>query len=312
VTRIAAVSKPKRDRWPHPYLLLTLTALFWAGNAVIGRALHDDIPPIALAFWRWLFALLLVLPIAYPALREQWPLIRACWRRLVFLGAIGVGSYNTLLYAALQTTTATNGVLIPSFSPVLIAAVGYVFFAERIALRQWAGLVISLAGVLVIAGRGDFMALGRLDVVTGDLLLLLAAVLWAVYTVCLRWRPAGLASIAFVTITIAVGVLLLFPLYLLEMSTGRTLTLSPGVAAGLAYVAVFPSLLAYLFWNRGVAVLGANRAGIFINLVPVFGVALAVLVLGETLEPFHWAGAALVFAGLALNAGLQRPVDPAG
>jgi drug/metabolite transporter (DMT)-like permease len=275
---------------------------------VIARALRDDAPPLGLAFWRWLLALSILLTFTWRDVRAEWRVIRAHWPRLAFLGAMGVGCYNTLLYGALQTTTATNGVLIPSFSPVMIAAVAYLAVRERMTPRQWAGIVVSLVGVMLIATRGDLLALGRLEVVIGDWLLLAAALTWAIYTVALRWRPA-LSSIVFMTVTIAVGAALLLPLYLLEVVSGRVFTLTPQVAAGVAYVAVFPSLLSYLFWNRGVEVLGPNRSGVFINLVPAFGVALAVAVLGETLERFHWIGAALIFSGIALSAAAPGKAD---
>lgn len=285
-----------------PYLLLTLAALFWAGNAVTARALHDLLPPATMAFWRWVLALLLLAPFILRPMYEQRMLLRANWKGLALLGVLGVGCYNTFLYAALQATTATNGVLISSMTPVLIVLTGRVLFGVRMTYRQQAGLLLSLAGVIGIVSRGDISVLARLDFNYGDLVLIGGALTWAFYSVLLRWRPAGISTLAFLGASIVAGlVLLMLPLYLLEAASGRVAVWNAATGAGMGYVAVFPSILSYLFWNRGVQQIGANRAGLFLYLVPVFGILLAITFLGETLHLFHLIGAALIFIGIAIS-----------
>ena len=142
-------------RFHHPYLLLTLTTLFWSGNMVIGRAIRDDVPPLSLAFWRWMIALALTLPLALPHLRTQWPLLKRGWRAIVALGLLGVGGYNTLAYIALQYTAATNAVLLNSFIPIATIALSWVFLHKHLRGIEWFGVLISLAGVTTIVARGD-------------------------------------------------------------------------------------------------------------------------------------------------------------
>lgn len=283
-------------------MLLTLTALFWAGNSVVGRALHDAVPPAALAFWRWSIALLILLPWVARPLARQWRVIASHWKVMVLLSTLGVATYNTLLYTALHTTTATNGLLVNSGSTVMIIVVNYLLFKVRVSAWQWTGIAVSLAGTLAIISRGDPLALLALELVRGDMLLLVLALAWAAYTACLRWRPRELDGITFLGATVVIGLVMLLPLYWWEALTTEPVVFSPGVVAGVAYTGVFPSVLAYLFWNRGVAEVGANRAGQFLHLIPVFGTLLAVIFLRESLQLFHLAGAVLIFAGIYLAA----------
>ncbi|HKA41416.1 MAG TPA: DMT family transporter [Burkholderiales bacterium] len=283
-----------------PYLLLTLTCLFWAGNSVVGRALRDDVPPITLSFWRWCIALAILLPWIVRPLARQWRAILLRWKVMVFLSLLGIPTYNTINYAALHTTTATNSALINSACTVMIIAVNYLLFRVRGTLRQWVGLAVSLTGVLVIVSRGEPQALLALALVRGDILLLIAALFWAVYTACLRWRPRELDQLTFAGTSILIGVIALAPLYWWEASHTPPIVFTPGVVAAVLYTGIFPSVLATLFWNKAVADVGANRSGQFMNLVPVFGIALAVIFLDEALEVFHLVGAAVIFAGIYL------------
>ncbi len=285
-----------------PYLLLTLTTLFWAGNAVMARALHTLLPPATMAFWRWVLALLLLLPFVLRPMYEQRAVLRANWLRLALLGVLGVGCYNTFLYAAMQTTTATNGVLINSMTPLLIVLIGRMLFGVRMTGRQQAGILMSLVGIVGIVSRGDVAVLMQLDFNHGDLLLVGGALTWALYTVLLRWRPAGIDNLAFLGAAVVGGIMLLMlPLYLIELASGRAAVWNAASCTGMVYFAVFPSILSYLFWSRGVQQVGANRAGLFLYLVPVFGIMLAITFLGEQLHLFHLAGAALIFAGIAIS-----------
>jgi drug/metabolite transporter (DMT)-like permease len=203
---------------------------------------------------------------------------------------------------ALQTTTATNSALINSVCTVLIIVVNYVLFRVHATGLQWAGVAVSLAGTLVIVCRGDPAVLSGLELVRGDVLLMVLALFWALYTACLRWRPRELDPLGFLGGTIVIGLLVLAPLYVWEALSAVPVTFTPGVTAGIAYTGIFPSVLAYLFWNRGVAEVGSNRAGQFLHLIPVFGTLLAVVFLGESLKLFHLFGAVLIFVGIYLAA----------
>lgn len=279
-------------------MLLTLTTLFWAGNWVIGRGMQGSMSPIAMAFWRWLAALALLLPFVGRAiLAERRTLLRA-WKPMLALGVLGVGAFNTLTYTGLHYTTATNGVLLNSVTPVLILAVARIFLNEKVRRLQVAGVGVSFCGVLLIMARGEWRALADLSLNPGDLWVLAAVTDWAVYTVCLRWRPQGLSSAAFTGSLILIGVLALVPLFAWDYAQGSRTQWSPHTFAAVAYFAVFPSVLAYFFWNAAVAQVGGSRAGIFMHLVPLFGALLSVVFLHERLMWYHYAGALLIFSGV--------------
>lgn len=288
-------------RFANPYLLLTLTALFWSGNMVVGRGVRADVPPLALAFGRWLIAFACVLPFAWPYVRRDWPLVRTHWRSVSLLGLLGVGGYNTLAYIGLQTTSATNAVLLNSFIPVVTIAIAWAFSGKRLSPREAMGVLISLIGALTIVGRGEPAALLALDLNVGDLWLLLAVLVWAVYTVGLGRRPAGVHPLVLLAAFIAVGLVALAPFWLWEMAQGRFLHPTPTAWLALAYVGVLPSFVGYVFYNRGVAEIGPAKASLFIHLMPVFGTLLAALFLGEIPGWFHYLGIALIFTGIVLT-----------
>lgn len=294
---------PERHRsfFTNPYLLLTLTALFWSGNMVLGRGIRADVPPLALAFWRWMIAFALVLPLALPHLKTQWPLLRRGWKPVLILGLIGVGGYNTFAYIALQYTTATNAVLLNSFIPVVTIAISWAFLGKHLTRVQAIGVVISLCGALTIVARGDPQVLAHLNLNLGDAWMLGAVLIWAAYTVGLAWRPAGVHPMLMLAAMTAVGVAALLPFYLWEISAGRQINVHLGSLASLAYVGIFPSFLGYIFYNRGVAEVGANKGSLFIHLMPVFGTLLSVIFLGEIPYWYHYLGIALIFTGIALT-----------
>jgi drug/metabolite transporter (DMT)-like permease len=293
---MAALSPASRGA--SPYLLLTLTPLFWACNWIIGRGLHSDIPPMAMTFFRWLFAILILAPFAWPHVRRDWPVIRANWKRMLALGAIGVGTHNGLAYLGLNYTTATNGVILNSFIPVMIITISWIFLRERLAPVQVAGVVVSLCGVLTILSEGSIGTLLGFRMNVGDLFIILSMLMWAIYTIGLRWRPAGVNVMSFLLVVAVIGDACVLPLWLGEMALGRHVLWSWTNFGALVAVALFSSVLAYTFWNRGVEAIGANVAGLFVHLMPVFGVVLAWLFLGERLAPYHVAGIALILAGI--------------
>lgn len=295
-----------------PYLLLTLTPLFWSCNWIIGRALHDDMPPMALTFFRWLLASLVLAPFVVSKLARDWPTIRAHWRTMALLGTVGIALHNAIAYIGLNYTTATNGVVLNSFIPVMIIAMAWAFFGERLTRVQLLGVAVSLVGVLAILSGGSLATLARFRLNAGDLCVILAMAMWSLYTVLLRRRPLGLDRLSFLFVLAIVGVVIMFPLWLGESLLIRSPVWSARSFAALIGVAIFSSVLAYVFWNRGVELLGPAVAGLFVHLMPVFGALLAWLFLGERLEPYHLAGMALILTGIAVTSRAGRPVLPAG
>ncbi|HEV7312678.1 DMT family transporter [Sphingopyxis sp.] len=288
---------PAAALWSRAYPLLSMTALFWAGNSIVGRAARELVPPAALSFWRWTFALALLLPLAWPHLKRDWPALRQHWPIMAILGALGIGAFNTLLYSGLQTTTALNSMLIQSAQPALILMLGGLVMRDRTSARQVAGVLVSLAGVLMVIARGDFALLLALRLNAGDAIIAFAVLLWALYSVLLRKRPP-VHPLSFLAASIMVGLVVIAPVYLMELASGRRIVPETGSALAIAYVSIFPSFLAYLFFNRGVELIGSAATAQFMNVMPLMGAGLAMLFLGETLHLFHVAGLALVLAGI--------------
>jgi drug/metabolite transporter (DMT)-like permease len=296
-----------------PYLLLSLTSLFWSLNWVIGRAIVGHVTPLTLTFIRWVVAVAVMLPFAWPGVRAHWPVIRRNWKVIVWLGFWGTGLHNAFAYFGLQYTTATNGVILNSSIPILIILLGWVLYRETITRIQMLGVVVSLAGILAIISRGDLAVLATLALNKGDLIVLFGMVFWAAYTVFLRMKPAELPGLALLACCGTVGIALLFPLMLVEMlfMDGRA-EFRPATIAAMLYVGIFPSFVGYVFWNRGVAEVGPTVAGIFVHLMPAFGALLAWLFLDERIYLFHIVGIALILAGIALTTRGRRAVPEPG
>ncbi len=280
-------------------LLLSLTSLFWAGNFVVGRGMHESVPPLALATLRWSIAFALLLPFAYPYLKRDWPVIRQNFGILFLLGATGIGCFNSFAYVGLNHTTALNGLIIQSAGPIMIMIMALLLFRVHISLRQLLGVLVSLVGVLVIVSKAVPGNLASLTLNKGDLWLLAAMVLWAVYTVFLRKRP-DLHPMSFITVTIFIGAVLNLPFFAFEHFTVRQLQITPASLMAIAYVSLFPSVFAYLLYNKGVSLIGGNRAGVFLHLIPLFGSVLAILFLGEQFRFYHGLGFVLILAGVTL------------
>lgn len=287
---------------PHvsPYLLLSLASLFWAGNWIVGRGMRADIPPLALSFWRWIIALAFILPLAWPYRRRDWPQLVPNWRWLALFGFLGTATYNALAYVGLQYTTATNGLLLNSFIPVAIVALGWAFLGKKLRPIEALGVATSLVGVMAIVARGDLAVLAGLQLNIGDLWILISVFAWAIYTLMLPHRP-NVHPFSFLAAIAILGVIELLPAYLWELSTGRHMNLSwPAVGAAL-YTGIFPAFLGFVFWNKGVAEVGPAKAGLFIHLMPAFGIILSIVFLGEHPELYHAVGISLIFAGIWLN-----------
>lgn len=290
----------KRPPAGTPHLLLTLAVLFWAGNFILGRAVRMDVPPIALAFWRWAVASLLVLGPALAPLKRDRAAIRRHWPILILLAGTGVAAFNTLVYSGLQYTVAVNAFLMQAMMPVFIVMFSFFIFRLPVNSRQMAGVALCLTGAVVIIVQGDPAVLGDLDLNPGDLLVLLAVLSYAAYSVLLRRRPP-IHPLSFVAVTFGLGTVMLLPLYLWESVMIRPIQPTKVALCAILYVAVFPSIVSYLCYNRGVEAIGANQAGLFLYLMPVFGSVMAVAFLGEAFLWFHWIGLALIVAGLVTS-----------
>lgn len=297
-----------------PYLLLTLSSLFWSGNFVVGRAIRGDIPPISLGFWRWLIALAILLPFTAPGIWRYRAVLRRHWKLMLALGVTGVSAFNSFVYLALQSTLALNAVLLLAATPLAIVAVSWLMFRDTVSWTAGLGMVASVLGVVTVVSRGDPALLADIAVNRGDLWMLLAVPTWAVYSVLLKHRPAELPPLTLLGATVSIGVLALLPVYLLTVAAGARMQLDPPAIAALLYVALFASVLAFICWNQGVREVGPNRAGVFINLMPVFAAILAIIFLGERIAPYHAVAAVLVFGGIILagrgQGGAVRPATP--
>lgn len=291
--------------WRSPYLLLTLVALFWAGNAVVGRAARDLVPPFTLAFARWSGALILLTPFARRAVAADLPILSRHWKIVLLLGLLGIAAFNALLYSGVHFTTATNALLIQASIPPMIAIFALGLFGDRARPAQVGAMLLSAAGVIVVVCQGDPQILLRLRIGIGDGLILTASAAWALYTVLLRKRPA-VHPLSFLAVTFAIGVAAMLPLATTEWMQGKAVIWGPAALGAMAYVAVFPSLIAYLLYTRGVDLIGPARAGQFVNLLPLFGAVLSVLLLGEPLRAYHLVGGVFIVAGIAGFAAAGR------
>lgn len=282
------------------YAGLVAATFFWAGNAVIARGVADEIGPFALAFWRWAVALAFILPFGLPHLRRAGSVIRADIRPLIWLGTLSVSAYNTLLYFAAHTTTAVNIALVNSTMPIAIAVLAHFVLREQTSRVQALGFAAAAVGMLVIVARGEWRVLAELAFREGDLLMIAAVVVWGVYSVLLRLWRVRLHPVGFLTVTIIVGVALLLPLFAWEVAAQGHFAWRAVHLPMFGYLAIFPSILAFLFWNHAVAVVGPSVTGMFIYLVPVFTAMLAYPLLGESLSGYHAVGGAAILVGLYL------------
>lgn len=289
-----------------PYLLLSLTSLIWAGNFIVGRALRADISAVELNLWRWLLALLILLPLGYRQLLQYRRLLIRHWRLLFLLGFTGIAAFHTSVYTALKTTTAINAVLFLSLSPILIVIGSSISRKDSISRVQLLGILVSLAGAVVLLTRGDFNTLTALQFYQGDLWMLFAVTMWSVYSILLKNKPKELPQLSLLIGSVVCALAMLVIMFLVLQQGQSTVVWSLRVLSGLLYVSIFASIVAFLFWNRGVAEIGPNRAGVFLHLMPVFGALLSVMILQEGIAVYHLAGATLVFTGITMSTRTAR------
>ncbi len=294
-----------------PYFILAVAMFIWALNGVVSKAITPWVPPMALGFWRWAIALAILLPFTWRHIAADLPLLRRHWRLMLLFGSLGAALHNAVAFWGLQYTSATNGALLNSAVPALAVVVAGILFHERLTPVRAVGLAISTAGVLCILVQGEAANLLHLRLNPGDLLILLSTLMWASYTVCLRLKPAGLHPMSLVVATAAISVALIAPLYGIEHALGARIEWRGEVWAAFLFCGIFPSCVAYVLWNRGVAQIGSSMASMFMHLGPVFGTALAWLLLGERVRGFHLAGVFAILAGIVVVSRTRAAVPPA-
>jgi drug/metabolite transporter (DMT)-like permease len=293
--------------WNSAWPLLVLSNLFWAANIVLGRGIAGVVPPIALAYWRWTGAFLIAVGFAWPYLKQDAPVLLRHWRMMLLLSATGIACYNTMSYIGLTSTTALNVLLLQSAGPLIIILWAFALFGERPTLWQTAGVVVSLLGVVTIAAHGSLGVLLQLSLNRGDVWILVAMLIYGVYAAVFRHRP-GAHPLSFLVATMGLGSMMILPFYVWETVQGGRIEGSLPSWLAIAYVAVFPSFIAYLFFNRGIELIGPARAGQSWHLMPVFGSILAVLFLGEKFYLYHAVGIAMIGGGILLASIRSRPL----
>ena len=298
-----------RSFWNSAWGLLIAANLFWAGNIVLARGLTGHVPPIALAYWRWTGAFLVAVGFAWPRLKSDGPVMLRHWKIMLLLSATGIASYNTMSYIGLTSTTALNVLLLQSVSPLLIIVWAYLLFKEAPTTRQTLGVLLSLAGVAAIAGHGSLEVLAHLQLNPGDIWVLAALLIYAFYCVTLRKRPA-VHPLSFLVAAMGIGSILMLPFMLWEVASGARISGGLPSYLAIAYTAVLPSFVAYLFFNRGVELIGSARAGQSMHLMPLFGSVLAVIFLQERFQLYHFVGITMIAAGILLASikGFTRSV----
>ncbi len=263
--------------------------------------MHAEIGPISLSFWRWAIALLILFPFALKQLKQDRQIIQKNLKFILFQGIVSITGFNTLIYIALQSTTAINATLVNSAIPVIIAVISWAVYGERLTGFQSMGILLSFFGVLYLMSKGDLRILLAMEFNRGDIIVLFAALLWATYSVNLKKAPKELHPISYLTSINIVGVLALVPLYLHDIALGKTFPITFPNVMTIGYVALFASVFAFLFWTGAIKKLGANKAGPFIHLMPVFSTILAVLFLDEKLMHYHLTGIIFVFVGIFIT-----------
>jgi len=286
--------------WRSPVLLLVLASLFWALNPIVGRAARDVLEPVSIAFWRWVVALVLIAPFAWGHVRDDLPSIKRSWAFLTLLGTAGLGLFAYLVYASLQLTTATNNLLLQATMPIMTLIMPAVIFRDRVPPIYFACATLSIVGIVWIMARGDPTNLRLSALNLGDLLALAAVFLYAAYATFLRKAPA-VHHLTLLSVLFAVGAGSLAVPYGFHLLENGVSLPTPEAIGSILYVGIFPSLASYALFNRAVVLIGSSRAGIYMNLPAVFGVLMAVPILGERFEHFHLVGSLMVVASIVIS-----------
>ena len=283
----------------HAYIMLVTVMLLWASGVVVSRSVHELVPPIGFSFWRWCAAALLMTPFIAPQMLRERVYLQSRFRYFVLLGMFIAGA-STLFMWAVQHTTATNIVLVSATQPIATAIIAWVLLKDRLAPLQLVGVVAAASGIVATVARMDLNVIVQLSFNPGDLLIAVAVVFYALYTINLHRWIAGISPLLIMYMTCLGGTIILVPFYLAESLLSETMPLDLRVAAAVLYMALIPNVVATTMWNTSVGAVGANRASIFVNLLPIFGTLLAVIFLNEQLHSYHLVGGVLVCAGITL------------
>ena len=298
---MASHSFPLLERFlSRPILLLFLTTLFWAGNTIAGRLAIGEVSPLAVVFLRWIAVSLLMVTLYGRQVRAEWPVLKRHLPVMVLMGFIGFTAFNSLFYTAAHSTTALNLGIIQGSMPMFVLLGALIILRTPIRMVQALGVVITMGGVMLIASQGDLTRLMDLEINPGDGLMILACVLYALYAVLLRNRPA-VSGMVFFTVLSVVAAITAIPVFAVEIWQGTVQMPTPKGWVIVAYITIFPSFLSQVFFMRGVDLIGPGRAGVFINLVPILSSILAVALLSEPFYLYHALALGLVLAGIALS-----------
>lgn len=290
-----------------PYLLLVLATFFWGTNFAFSRMVVEEIPPIQLSVMRWTIVSLVFLPFVVKEVKANKAILKANWKVLILLAITGVGGFNTLLYIAIQYTTSINASLVNSISPLLIVVLSVMFLKERIVPWQFVGIVVSLAGVLVVVTGGSIEAILALQINPGDLIVVTAVVCWSIYSVLMKRFGVDLPKKATFLITIYIAILCLIPFAFLERTYQpvELTALSPSLVMTIVYLALFPGFISFICWNEGVMQVGPGKASNYLHLIVLFTTVLAVLFTGESLATTQIIGGILILTGVILASNPQ-------
>ena len=284
------------------YILLTLTALFWSGNFIVGKAASIyEIPPFSLNFYRWLFAFIILFPFTYKEIIANKNYVLENLGFFIILGITSITIFNSIVYYSLYHTQVISGVLMISTIPVWIMFIASLLKIEKTNIFQIIGVILSLTGVVCIITKADFELIRNMDFNKGDLSMVVAMFSWAIYSALLRKKTYKISQIALLEVIIICGFVFLIPIYFIEMSLGYKVILEIPFILTLSYVVLFPGIIAFLFWIKGIAFIGANRAGVFLHLMPIFGAIMAIAIFKEKFMLYHFLGAVFIIIGIILS-----------
>ena len=283
-------------------IYLVCATLFWAGNFIVGKtASINEIPPISLNFYRWLVAWLILLPFTFRELIKKKNYILNNIGLFIVLGITAVTIFNSALFYSLKFTQVISGVLMISTVPVMIIFISSLLKIEKTNFFQIIGVGFSLTGVLFIITKADIGLLKNLDFNRGDLIMIIAMLSWATYSALLKKKKYELSQISLLQVVISFGVIFLIPLYFIDMNMGNSIKLEKPFFLILTYVVLFPGLASFFFWIKGVALIGANRSGVFLHLMPIFGAVMAMIIFDEKFMFYHLLGAIFILMGIILS-----------
>jgi len=289
------------------YLFLTLAALFWSGNFIVGKvASFYNIPPFSLNFYRWLFAFLILLPFTYQEVINNKDYILRNIGLFIVLGVTSITIFNSIVYYSLYYTQVISGILMISTIPVWILFFASVLKIEKTNIFQISGVILSLTGVLFIITKADIKLIKELEFNKGDLSMVIGMLSWAIYSALLRKKIHPISQLATLEIIIICGFIFLTPIYFIEMSLGNKIVLELPFILTLSYVVLFPGIFAFLFWIKGIDIIGANRSGVFLHLMTIFGALMAIVILGEKFMFYHFLGAIFIIAGITLSNKVKK------